>query len=185
YEAHNIELNLLGNTCRAACDPGLHLSWLAGVRYLRFDDGFEYATDQADTEFNYDPMEMFYDVDVENHLIGFQIGGRADYQAFRRARMFAATSVGIYGNHINHRTELYGANPADGHAYVSTPGHPFENSQICVSSSKDDVAFIGELRAGLDYQLSPCWSATLGYRVVGISGVALSTEQIPVDYLSS
>ncbi|MDP6558345.1 MAG: hypothetical protein QGG71_27020, partial [Pirellulaceae bacterium] len=52
-------------------------------------------------------------------------------------------------------------------------------------AEKKDAAFVAEFRTGLDYQFTPCWSATIGYRVVALTGVALSTNQIPVDYISA
>jgi len=38
---------------------------------------------------------------------------------------------------------------------------------------------LGEIDLGLGYQISQCWRITGGYRALGISGIALATDQIP------
>ena len=57
-----------------------------------------------------------------------------------------------------------------------------------VIASKDDVAFLGELRLGGAYTLRhnsggrPIWRLYGGYRAVALTGVALPTNQIPADF---
>ena len=41
---------------------------------------------------------------------------------------------------------------------------------------------LGELDLGMIYRLSCKSRAVVGYRVVGISGIALAPAQMPVDY---
>jgi hypothetical protein len=50
-----------------------------------------------------------------------------------------------------------------------------------VNSHKKDVSFVGEIRLGGDYWFTPNWRISGGYRALGITGVALSTNQIPRD----
>ena len=178
-EFHNIELNLLGNTCASGCyNSRLRLGWNAGVRFFRYDDGFTFSTDPNEVPFDGDPEEVHYDIEVENNLIGFQIGGRADYCFTRRVNGFATSKFGIYGNHISHRSVIGGSN---GTAVVSDAASPFDGRDYDVRSNVTDVAFLGELNMGLDYQMSKCWSATAGYRAVAVSGVGHSTSQIIGD----
>ncbi len=179
YQFHNVELNLL-SCCTEACQ-GPQFGWTAGVRYFRFDEGFQYATDPSDVFLNGDPDEVAYMVNVVNNLVGFQVGGRLDYVLGQCWSVYADTKVGLYGNHIRHRSQISGAN---GDAVVVDPGGPFDASILCVDSTKDDVAMIGELSLGGVYRLTNCWSINAGYRAVAISGLALSTNQIPVDYIS-
>ena len=84
FEAHNIELNLIRNPCRrTGC---VHFELLAGIRYLKFDDNFSFATDYTSDAFGDDPAnELDYVVDVENYLLGFQVGGRMDYYRLGRS----------------------------------------------------------------------------------------------------
>jgi len=179
YEVHNIELNLLGYSFCSPCSRW-QMNWLAGVRYIRFDEDFLYSTDPWDTVFTGDPHELHYAIDVENNLIGFQIGGRVNRCCWRNLNVFADTRVGIYGNHMEHRSAIYGSN---GSAYVNDPTLPYFGQHACIDSDKDDVSVVGELLLGVDWQVSCHWSVGVGYRVLGISGVALAPNQVPI-YLS-
>jgi hypothetical protein len=51
-----------------------------------------------------------------------------------------------------------------------------------VSSDKDDIAFLGELRMGGSYDFSCHWRGVLAYRAVAMTGIATSTDQIPTDF---
>lgn len=181
YDVYNIELNLLGHNFTSGCGPW-QLGWLAGVRYLRFDDDFLYSSDVIDTTFTGDAREVHYDIDVENNLIGFQIGGRANYCVGARLNLFADTKVGIYGNHMSHRSRIYGAN---GQAFVGDAASPYFGQDVDFASNKDNFAMIGDLSIGANWCISRCWSINVGYRAVGASGVALSTAQIPVDFIGA
>ena len=100
WEFHNIELNVLtilngynggcgvngtgcgprlgGHGCGGCgdccCRPRMNVSWLAGFRYFRFDEDLIFASDDGDGVFNGGLDEMAYNVEVENNLIGFQLG---------------------------------------------------------------------------------------------------------------
>ena len=50
---------------------------------------------------------------------------------------------------------------------------------MTVSSNKDDVAFLGELRVGGSYDFTCHWRGVLAYRAVGLSGVATTIGQYP------
>jgi hypothetical protein len=183
YQAHNVEANLLGYGT-SMCHPcsNLRLGWSAGVRYFRFDEGLEYATDPDEFEFDGDPEELAYNIDVVNHLIGFQVGGRMDYTIFNCLNTYVDSKVGLYGNHIEHHQHIGGAT---GYAVVEEPTNPWFGEPILVDTTKDDVAFIAELNVGGSYQATRCLSIAGGYRAVALTGVALSTNQIPGDYLAA
>ncbi|MCB9938958.1 MAG: BBP7 family outer membrane beta-barrel protein [Planctomycetaceae bacterium] len=181
YSVYNIELNLLGHNFTNGCSPW-QLSWLAGVRYLRFDDNFLFSSDRIDTAFTGDAREVHYAIDVENNLVGFQIGGRAGYCVGPRLSLFADTKVGIYGNHISHRSRIYGAN---GQAFVGDAASPYFGQDVDFTTSRDSFSMIGDLSVGANWCISPCWSINAGYRAVGVSGVALSTSQVPVDFIGA
>ena len=87
---------------------------------------------------------------------------------------------GIYGNDINQHQAIY-----DGLGNVGTvndPASPFDGEVYDISSSKTDFAMLGELDLGLNCRISNCWSANVGYRAVGVSGVALAPSQMPRDF---
>lgn len=181
YNVYNIELNLLGHNFTSGCGPW-QLGWMAGIRYLRFDEDFLYSSDRIDRDFTGDPREVHYEIDVDNNLLGFQVGGRADYCVGRRLRLFTDTKVGIYGNHISHRSRIYGAN---GQAFVGDPTSPYFGQDFDFTTDRNRFAMIGDLSIGASWNFNSCWSISAGYRAVGVSGVALSTNQIPVDFLGA
>lgn len=179
---HNVEINLLGNpgcfSCQDTCcsSPRIQLGWLAGVRYFLFDHGFSFCTDETDYVFSGAVNELHYQVDVDNHLIGFQLGGAADFLITQRLRSFATLKFGLYGNHINHTSQVFGG---AGHAYINNPGSEYDGVAYNLNSYKNDVAFLGELNLGGSFQVSERVRLIGGYRAVAVTGVALDTEQIP------
>jgi len=209
YEFHNVELNFLagnyllpcGNPC-GACEAGVcggkhgchhraglcsvgnrfRLGWSAGVRFIKFDDDFLYSADFGDITFTGAPEEIHYGIDVENYLVGFQVGGRADACLWGRLTGVAETRFGVFGNHIRHHSRIYGLYGA---AFVDDAASPYDGRPVDISSTKNDVALLGELRLGLDYQITRCWSVALGYRALAVAGVALSTDQIPRDFVAA
>ena len=89
FEAHNFEVNFVRNPYRRnrGC---VHFELLAGFRYMSLDDGLVFSTAYNDPVFGNDiNNELHHVIDVENHLAGFQLGGRAD-------RYFA----GCWGAHV-------------------------------------------------------------------------------------
>lgn len=184
YEFQNIELNLLqlplcGATLHGGGPKGLRCHGLLGIRFFRGDDHIEYASDLADDVFGSSDDEVFYNIDVKNYLTGVQLGGRADYLLWRRFSVYTDVKFGLYGNHIAHRSSIAtGSGSAIvGPAAVANVGRPFD-----VRSTKNDVAFLGEIRLGLDYQFTSTWRLTGGYRAVALSGVALPTDQMPNNF---
>jgi hypothetical protein len=154
------------------CGPAFSMAALCGVRYFRMKEGFELFTDP----YEYDgaawmPVDdNFHDIQVENDLVGFQLGANMNYCVACKWNFFADTNFGLYNNHISHYQRVYGeSGPA---TYIE------ESRDATVRSSKDDIAFLGELRLGGSYDLTCNWRAVLAYRAVAISGVALATDQI-------
>jgi L-2,4-diaminobutyrate decarboxylase len=70
-------------------------------------------------------------------------------------------------------------------ARVDDAASPYFDQAIDVATDSNDFSVVGEIRLGLDWQFCNCWSVNMGYRVVGISGIALATNQVPVDFISS
>jgi len=157
------------------CGSRLNMTWLAGFRYFRFEDNLNYASSVGDTVFGHGNDDIYYNSDVVNNLIGFQIGGTLNYCTGRRASLYGTSRMGIYGNHSQFNSDLGTRN---GHLAYFT-GSPTEN--YVVSSSKTDVAFLGELGSGINYRLTPKWSANVGYRAIAVSGVATAVDQLPIN----
>ncbi len=183
YEAHNVELNLVGSPMGGLNyfygDHEISFNWLVGARYLKFNDGFEYMTDDANTVFDGDVNELTYLIDIDNNFIGGQIGGGFNYRFHRVFSAYATGKAGLYGAYLSHRSRISGS---AGDAVVNNALSPYNGQAFNVSSSKTDVAMIAELDTGFRYQFGTHWSAIMGYRAVGISGVALTTDQIPLYF---
>lgn len=172
YEVQNVELNLIRNPFRrTGC---VHYELLAGIRYLRLDDDFSFATDYTSDEFGDDPAnEVDYNIEVDNNLLGFQVGGRMDYYVWGGLALNLGTAIGIYGNHMTQQQYIWGGN---GFAYVDGTDDVYN-----VERSANDVAFLGDLFAGVSYDLTQRWRITCGYRAMAATGIALATSQIPRD----
>ncbi len=148
-----------GSCCRPMC-----FNWFAGIRLFRFYENLLFATSDDNTDFVFDGNEAYYDVRVHNNLVGGQIGGRVDYYMFGgKVGLWLSPRLGIYGNHISHESFLRTGN-----------GELFD-----IRSHKNDVAFVGQLDVGGDYYFNDNLKLFGGYRLVAVSGVALSDEQIP------
>jgi len=158
-----------------------------GVRYFRVDDDFMYANEFTEWDagaadkagydgFNYNESnELFYDVQVENNLIGPQLGWTMNYCVGCKWNFFWNSTFGVFDNHMEQYQRMFSG--GDGTVRFVNGGDEF-----MVESDKDDIAFLGELRLGGSYDISCNWRAVAAYRAVAISGVANSTDQIPDDF---
>lgn len=202
FRASNLELNIFRlpmiggpvcsssgcggcDTCETSCGSPFSLTGLCGIRYFRVDDDFESATewgtDAGGAYGNYDGWynganELFHDIQVENHLVGFQLGANMCYNVSCKSNLFWDTNFGLYNNHINHYQRMY--NPFSGNYAEFSQ----ENRNFVVQSDKNDIAFLGEMRLGGTYDFSCHCRGVLAYRAVAISGLALSTDQIGDEY---
>lgn len=154
YESYmnSAELNLRRQWM---CEGGrFQGTWLAGVRYVGFNEEFTYYTQSV-----FNSGQMNYDVDTSNDLIGFQIGGDG-YICLLPGFMFGGEfKTGVYGNHAVQDTRI-----------VAT------GLDLSESATHDDAAFVGEAKIGFIWQVRSALSITGGYQVFGIDGVALAVE---------
>lgn len=165
-EIHSLEINFVH--LPLICDPSqrLQVSWLAGVRWFRFDDRLIFGSVSGGNEFGSDggSHEAYLNTRVVNNLIGAQIGARADFWLTQRLRLFARPSIGLYGNDLSHRSHLYSGDGLEG---------------FDIRSTKTDVSMMGQIDLGGAFQITQRWSLYGAYRAVGIAGVALADSQIP------
>ena len=178
WEVNNVELNFLRLPFTLGGWGGKsRLAALAGVRYIKADDYLFFGTDRTGANFGDDPAnELAYEVDVKNELVGFQVGGLFDYAFSCRLFGHVNSKFGLYGNRMGLCQHVNCATPA------TVASGPYTGQVYYLNSEKKDMAFVGELDAGLSYALRPCWRVSAGYRVVALSGIALSTSQIPSDF---
>jgi hypothetical protein len=153
------------------CGSRLNLSWLAGLRYFRFNDNLQYATSFLNNGVTRAVDDLYYDVNTTNDLVGAQIGGRGDYCLTSKFNLFGIGKVGVFNN----RSNLYSRIGTDNQvAYEG--GSP--TTSYLVDQTDNRVAFMSEIGAGLGMRISSKWTATVGYQAVIASGVATSVGNI-------
>ena len=172
FEAHNIEINLLRNPSRrGGCT---HFELIAGFRYLQLNEEFGFDTNFSGESFGSDPAnELFYEIDVDNHLFGFQVGGRMDHYIYRKLAIHGGSKFGLFGNHITHKQALTSGDGTRATNLITEEDYRF-------NVSDNEAAFVGELFAGVSYDVCYNWRLTGGYRAVAACGVARSTSNIPL-----
>ncbi len=185
---NSVEWNLLGNCgCSGGlfgcspysgpCGPRLGAGWMVGVRYFQMNDDFRFYSDNADNVFDGSPNEIEYLVRTRNNLLGFQVGGGLNYRVWNCFSLYGIGKAGIYGNHAIVNQAVYGA---AGDAVVNVG--PYATTAYRFQSSQTGLAFLGQLDLGGKYQMSKCWSIDGGYRMVGVTGLALTDGQIPNNF---
>jgi hypothetical protein len=150
---------------------------LTGFRYLRFEDNISFASDPNDTIFTGEADELHYNIDCDNDLWGWQFGGFGEKAigASRLSLTFGA-KAGLFLNDADARSTIGGS------AGLATINNgPNQGVAWDIESHDDNMATIAELQAGVAYAFLPTWRVRGDYRVIGISGVALPTNQIYQD----
>ena len=119
-------------------------------------------------------------VDVDSQMAGAQLGCNAIYRCGCSGRwaLHCNSVVGVFGNH----TEVWNRMdaPVAGGNVTLQNGDNFN-----LRYEDDDVAVLGELRAGASYQYSCNWRLFGGYRLIGMSGMALAFDQISDQNISA
>jgi hypothetical protein len=142
------------------------VSWMAGVRYLRFTDDLVFgAVSGSLTVPQINGAEAYLDTKMVNNLIGVQTGFRGNYFLTRAVSIYAQPVFGLFGNHATSMMHLY---------------DQFGNQGFDNRGALNDVSILGQLDLGTQWFLSPRWSLYCAYRVIGISGVGLADNQIPI-----
>lgn len=202
FKAQNLELNIIrfpvcnvSSGCNTGCDPcgcepacapsTFSMYGACGVRYFRADDDFMYATEfNGGTQTVYDGWsyaddnELYYDVQVDNNLLGPQLGWTMNYGYGCKWNFFLNSTFGVFANHIEQSQRMWSG--GGGAVYFYGSGEEFD-----VVSDKDDISFLGELRLGGSYDLSCHWRAVAAYRAVAMTGIATSTDQVPGEYTNA
>jgi len=204
FEAQNLEINLLRlgvcggggcgssfsacgglDACAGGCNDGCcapkcsrySCTAVCGFRWMQFDEDFMFGVDYTNPAWPTPSGYLNYWSNVENNLIGAQIGCNGMYRIGCKWGLHLNTLVGVYGNDIDVRQ--YFVSPTGDVRYIGT-GENFD-----VTASKTDVAMLGELRVGASYQYSCRCRLYGGWRAIGVTGIALATDQTPNAFLSS
>jgi len=156
----------------------LRLNMYGGLRWFQFRDYLQYATSSTDAMFGSTADDFYYRNNVTNDLFGGQLGGLATWCTGCRVNLWSGANVGVYNNHIN--ATSYAGTTSDAATVLSS--NSFNGQPYNLNSSINDVAVLGELNSGVGLRVTRGWSANVGYRIIGVSGVATSVGQIPRDF---
>jgi hypothetical protein len=211
FEVQNVEVNLLrlsvcgggvnpaaytcdyGASCggcatggMGACDPcatgcapcaprGSRFSCtgVCGFRWLQLEEDFLYGIDFTGATTGF----LNYRALTENNLFGAQIGCNGMYRIGCKWGLHVNSAVGLYGNDVDVRQ--YMESPTNNTRFIAT-GENFD-----VRAYKTDVAMLGELRLGASYQATCHCRLYGGWRAIGITGVALATDQAPNQFIDA
>ena len=146
-ELDNLELNLRRRWVSASCL--LHGSWLAGVRYIQYQEDL-IATSRTDLG------SMSYAVEAQNDMIGFQLGAEGYVCISPRMKVGADIEAGVYGNRASQTTN-----------FVSTLS-PGINEDI----EDDEAAFAYEANLIGLFRLTPRLTIRGGYQFFFLDNVA-------------
>lgn len=175
-EFHNFEINTLRNvgayTTRGGRTGNFEL--LGGFRWLYFNEDYTFSAITGGVV----PSRVDYDLNARNNLLGFQLGGRNEVYLSDRISLLTGTQFGLFNNNIRSSQRI--SNEFGGFA-TPAPGVP-DVGEYDYLSRKNDLAAIGEVDLGLAYQFAQRARITAGYRIIGISGVALAPSQIPRNF---
>lgn len=169
--------NCGGATCGPGyCGPRWGCGWMMGVRYFQFNNNFTLYADGADEVWNDDVNEFCYHLRLDNKLWGFQVGGGWNWNVLDCFQLYGLAKAGIYNNTIDQTMYLRGAGGT---------GQFGDGTDIDVRNSANRLAMIGQLDLGGRWQFSHHFSVNAGYRIMGVSGVALYEQNIPTDFNDS
>ena len=180
FDYRNFELNFLKLPFVFGADPNsrARLALLAGVRYFHAAEDLELFGDDFNSIVGDDPAnELRLQNELDNFLVGFQLGCLFDWQFAQGVSGQIGSKAGIYNNRMTH---VQSVNGGAGGATIGTGA--FAGQFYGLDTEKDDVAFLAEFDAGLAYCLNANWRLTGGYKILGISGYAAATRQIPRSY---
>ena len=168
------------NSCNGGCDDscglGFSMYGSCGVRYFHVTDEFMYGSDSEvyDGSAWSAPSSLNYNIDVKNDLVGPQVGWTSDY-CYGKWNLFCNSTFGIFDNHQSVWSRM---NDGNGNWARFTQ----DGSSFNVRTSKDSVAFLGELRVGTAYDITCHWRGVIAYRALALTGVATAADQMTNAY---
>jgi hypothetical protein len=184
YDLHSVELNLLGSYagplgcgrvgyCGTGCGERWGFGWLAGFRYINYTEDWLFSAEFDDTTFDNEGDQLNYEVDLQNHLIGFQLGVGLDYCVTHALQAYVVGKAGIFGNAIDMQQSIYGS---AGDATLNTG--PASGEVYDVDSDDVDLALASQIDVGGRYAINQNWSLDFGWRVLALSGVAIAEDNV-------
>lgn len=160
--------------------PRLTGTLLAGFRYTRLDEALRFTTvgsnfapgsennavNQAARLLGTVPISTStFEVEADNNLTGFQLGGDASYAVRQGIRFLAEGKVGIYNNDIR-----------VGSTFTTDDNTPGDFALPVFNENQ--VAFISDARLTLIVDVLPSLSLKAGYEVLFLNSIATSVDNL-------
>ena len=157
-ELHSVEFNCIHSCCQCWGS----IDFLAGFRYINLDENLSIiGTDVQEGTSS-------YDVNTNNDLYGFQMGGRVRRRWHDCWTLELLGKAGVFYNDAE-QSQIVTDSPIVGSPFVLRSPR---------TNSDDAVAGLGEMRVTLIRALNNVWSFRVGYDVLTIGGLALAPDQL-------
>jgi hypothetical protein len=167
---HSGELNFVRDICSPVWRP------YCGVRYVKFDDEINDTLNQeappplppppagvGDPVFTTDRFNIF---DIENNLIGFQIGIRHDlWRPMRRLTIEGFVNAGVYYNKVKHTNFMGEITTEQRLGQADSISGVFNNDVRELS----EISYIAEASLSGVCRLNRCWALRAGYQALWIT----------------
>jgi hypothetical protein len=162
-----------GGPLERPCAGTSQLALFQGFRWFQFNDDFRFSASDVGAQ-------SMLDINAQNDLFGYQLGGRWNYCLTPRINVGLGTRFGVYANQVEvHQRAGDAAMPA---RYQSaTPG---SRRHVDMRDRGTAFASLGEVDLGAGFRLTDCWTIRGGYRVLGATGVATSVGMIRHEMFS-
>jgi hypothetical protein len=145
----------------------MRLNFFSGVRWFQFQD-----------ELRYSALDSFYQNDVKNDLWGIQSGVSAYFLVTPRWSLWKNVNAGIYSN----RSQLDTSAGNSTTLATIVSGGSSNGNFYDYEATRNSTSLIAETSTGLAWHFRRGWTANVGYRVIGASGIATAQSQIPLDF---
>ena len=149
-----------------------------GVRYIKFDDQInDFIDQQAPPPLPADPSVITTDrlnlFDLENNLIGFQIGGGYNLLQFgERLAIEGFINAGVYYNKIKY-TNLMGVFSTEEFPDGTAAFSDVTNNDV---SELSEISYVTESSISAVCWLNRCWALRAGYQTLWVGNVHLAED---------
>ncbi|XZE55254.1 Lpg1974 family pore-forming outer membrane protein [Planctomycetaceae bacterium SH139] len=147
-------------------------SWLAGIRYIDYDDQFSYRTVGLINNGNPADGQRFLNSQfrASNSMTGFQVGGDLWWNMYPGLNLGVGVKGAVMGN-----TSRLEANVAANSLGPGNINFPFAVADRVRNS---ETAWLTELNATLLYRFSYSWTLRSSFHVIDITDVALGSPAL-------
>ncbi len=152
----------------------LQFSWMVGMRFTRLSDELRFHADSLNTVLGDAAGEQLYEIEVDNRLVGPQIGGTAYWQATPSVGLSLESRAGVYYNYIDMTQSA-----SDNLGTSQIISGPDAGRLFNIERTDEQAAALAEMQLQVQYRFRPRVSLTAGYRVFAASGVAVTNSQVP------